>query len=126
MEKEKFDKWVAAYIMYEADPNNERDNHPLFWAAEKFMEIIHLDEAPEEYFEAILEVVQRNPGQEVIAQLAAGAMEDLIHHHGPQYIDRIENEARKNPQFRHLLGGVWESSTPDIWARIERARGEPW
>ncbi len=126
MEQQEFDKWIAAYIMYEADPDNDRDNHPLFWAAERFMEIIHMDEAPEEYFEAILEVLRRDPGDEVLTVLAAGPLEDLIHHHGQQYIGRIEAESRRNPKFRYLLGGVWESSTADIWARIEHARGKPW
>ena len=126
MDPKKFDKWVAAYILFESDPDNDRDDHPLFWAVEKFMELIHMDEASEEYFEAILEVLRRNPGDKVLAVLAAGPLEDLINHHGPQYIDRIEAESKTNPQFRRLLGGVWEGSTPEIWARVERVRGEPW
>ena len=85
-----------------------------------------MDEAPEEYFAAILEVLRRNPGDKVLAVLAAGPLEDLINHHGPQYIERIEAESNINPQFRRLLGGVWEGSTPEIWACVERVRGEPW
>jgi hypothetical protein len=32
-----------------------------------------------------LEVIRCNPGDEVLAVLAAGPLEDLINHHGPQY-----------------------------------------
>ena len=84
MEAKEFDRWVAAYIMYESDPNNSRDDHSLFWAAERFMDLIHMDEVPEEYFEAILEILRRNPGDEVLSVLAAGPLEDIINHHGPQ------------------------------------------
>jgi hypothetical protein len=126
MDRKELDKWIAAYIMYESEPNKGRYNHPLFWAVEKFMELVHMDEIPEEYFQAILEVLKRDPGDKVLGVLAAGPLEDLIHYHGSQYIDRIEEEARRNPKFRHLLGGVWQSGTPDIWIRIERARGAPW
>ncbi len=126
IKREEFDKWIAAYIMYVSDPDNDREDHPLFWAVEKFLDLIHIEEAPEFYFKAILEILKRNPGDKVLEVLAAGPLEDLINHHGPQYIKRIEIESERNPEFKDLLGGVWASSTPEIWARIEQARGRPW
>jgi hypothetical protein len=60
----------------------------------------------------------------VLGVLAAGALEDLIQFHGPNFIGHIEAESRRNPAFRRLLGGVWRSSTPEVWARVQRARGE--
>lgn len=63
----------------------------------------------------------------LFAILAAGPLEDLIVHHGPEFIDRIEIEARQNPRFRDLLGGVWGSSAPgDVWPRIQRIQGPTW
>jgi hypothetical protein len=60
------------------------------------------------------------------ARLAAGPLEDLIHYHGPEIIAEMEVRSRCNPEFRHLLGGVWESGTPEIWTRIQKVQGKVW
>lgn len=116
--------WVSAWIHFQDTWDSKGENHPLFWAAEKFFELNDRD--PELCWKAILTILSRKPSTKVIGSLAAGPLEDLIQYHGPEFIDRIEEEARKNPDFRHLLGGVWESSSPAVWARIEEARGQPW
>jgi hypothetical protein len=54
----------------------------------------------------------------VLGALAAGELEDLIEYHGPAFIERIEQEAARDPRFRCLLCGVWRSSTPQVWARV--------
>ena len=80
----------------------------------------------EDCWATILEILVRNPPRQVLRVLAAGPLEDLIHHVGPEFIDRIELQARRNPAFRQLLGGVWACSTPDVWARVEAVRGAAW
>ena len=61
------------------------------------------------------------------AILAAGALEDLLADHGPDYIDRVEDTARKDPKFNRLLGGVWKNSiTDDVWHRVQAIRNEVW
>jgi hypothetical protein len=77
---------------------------------------------PEDAWQIVLAVLSQKPSDEVIGILAAGPLEDLIQDQGAKFIERIENEARKNPAFRRLLGGVWQSGTPDVWARVEKAR----
>lgn len=62
----------------------------------------------------------------MIGILAAGPLEDLIHAWGPAFIDRIEVQAHRDLAFRHLLGGVWRSSSEEIWKRIEVARVRAW
>lgn len=42
---------------------------------------------------------------------------------GELFIERIEQEARVNPDFRRMLQGVWKSGIPEIWSRLEVARG---
>lgn len=75
----------------------------------------------------ILAVLARRPSERVLGMLAAGPLEDLLAYAGKFYIDRVELEARRNPAFRHLLGGVWQNRTPDeLWRRVEAVRGEPW
>ena len=119
---QNIEDWASAYIAFQQDGRSSDENHPFWWAAERFME----DLGAEYCWSAILAVLAKSPPDSVIGMLAAGPLEDLIHQAGPQYVDRIELEARRNPAFRHLLGGVWQSSTPDVWARIESARGGSW
>lgn len=120
MNSDEIEAWATAYIALQQDPDRLKGDHPLFWATERFMPGRSV--TADDCWLAILAILSRNPPEPVIGVLAAGALEDLIDDYGPQFIDRIELEARRNPAFRHLLGGVWESSTPAIWARIETAR----
>lgn len=62
-----------------------------------------------------------------LANLAAGPLENLLAYFGAEYIEKVEEQSRRNPAFRHLLGGVWRSSMPkEIWDRVTAARGEAW
>jgi hypothetical protein len=86
-----------------------------------------VEEAPETVWPAVLKILEHELTDEQIALLAAGPMEDLLAHHGAQFIERVEAEAQRNPRLNHLLGGVWKSSmTEDIWERVQRARKEVW
>jgi hypothetical protein len=80
-------------------------------------------EEPETAWQAILEILKRELTDYQRALLAAGLMEDLLVWHGAAFVERVEEEARANPRFNHLLGGVWRRDLPiEIWERIEKAR----
>ncbi len=111
--------WVETYIRFQSDPKRDRENHPDYWAVERFFD---LWDNPKLTWEAILKILDREPPDVVIGILAAGPLEDFIEHHGEDYIETIEKEAQANPDFRHLLGGVWQSSNEDVWARVDKAR----
>ncbi len=84
-------------------------------------------EFPEVAWLAILEIAKRDLSDEDKALLAAGPLEDLLSNHGPMFIDRVEVEARRNPRFSYLLGGVWRSGMPEnLWSRIQVARKDVW
>ena len=91
--------------LYSGEESEEKihENHPLFWAIEKFINDSFDD--PETCWKGILGVLSRNPSQKVISILAAGPLEDLIESHGPKYIDRIEEEARRNQSLSIFLVG---------------------
>nr|CAS02601.1 putative integron gene cassette protein [uncultured bacterium] len=125
MAPHEVEDWASAFIAFQQDPDRLRDGHPLFWAAARFM-LSGEYAIAEDCWETILVILSRQPPDSVIVVLAAGPLEDLIHYAGPQFIDRIESEARQNPAFRNLLGGVWECSTPEVWTRVEAARGGSW
>lgn len=45
--------------------------------------------------------------------------------HGPAVIDPLETEARRNPAFNNVLGGVWSSNIdPDVCERVEQIGNE--
>ena len=86
-----------------------------------------VEDVPEEVWSAILKILRHKLTDEQEPLLAAGALEDLLVHHGPLFIERVEREATQNPSFNHLLGGVWHSSIQDdVWKRIQKARQEVW
>ena len=54
--------------------------------------------------------------------LAAGPLEDFLGIYGPDYIDRVEAEARRDRRLAWALGEVWGwTMTDDVWARVQRA-----
>jgi hypothetical protein len=112
------DAWSVAYIEGVQDPVRFNETHPNWWAVERFM---NSETNGDDIWRAILNILARSPPDEVLAVLAAGPLEDLIHYRGDAFIDRIERHARQDPAFRKLLGGVWQSGSEEVWARVERA-----
>jgi hypothetical protein len=84
-------------------------------------------EEPETAWQAILEILKHELTDDQRSLLAAGPLEDLLVWHGVDFINRIEEEAKVNARFNHLLGGVWRREMPqEIWNRIEKMRKEVW
>ena len=120
----EIDAWVDAYIAAQSSGTPVDADHPQWWAVDRFMEIEQPAEA-EDAWVAIQGVLARKPSDAVLGSLAAGPLEDMIQYWGPSFIDRIEDAAHRDGAFRALLGGVWESSTPDVWIRVRRAASGP-
>jgi hypothetical protein len=82
---------------------------------------------PEVAWQAILQILQRDLTDDQKASLAAGPLEMLLSYHGAAFIDRVEEQAQRNPRLNHLLGGVWRTDmAQDVWDRVERVRREVW
>lgn len=120
MNRNELEEWASAYIAAQKAPTAVDEYHPQWWAIEKFM--LPTPASAGQCWDCILEIVSRNPPENVLAMLAAGPIEDLLHYHGREFIDRLEDEARKNPLFRTTLQYVWPSGQPEMWARLERYR----
>jgi len=125
MNEEEINKLANAYIHAQLASNLNTDN-PQWWAVQKFMDVGTEELSAQDCFKAILAILAKNPPDKVIRVLAAGPSEDLIEECGEEVIDEIERLARQNSKFKYLLGGVWESGTPDIWSRVLACRGETW
>jgi len=87
-------------------------------------EVFDLDlwarEEPEKAWETILEIQRRPEAEPHLEVLAAGPLEDLLSYNGPAFIDRVEAEAKRSPDFAFLLGGVWQCGmSNEVWARVQ-------
>jgi hypothetical protein len=107
--------WGADGVLKENDVN--------FWAWEEFDRLTRSE--PEEAWSAILAVIAATDDEYTLGMLAAGPFEDLIDAHGQAFVTRIEQKAIEDSRFRSVLQGVWRSSTPEVWERIERAMADP-
>ena len=95
-----------------------------FWAWETVMDMIKTE--PAEAWPVILDLVEKAPNDKVLGVVAAGEIEDFIMAYAPDFIDRIEAEASRNPRFKEALAGVWIMRLPpNLFDRIERAAGVP-
>jgi len=73
-------------------------------AKEAVYDLVHED--PDRALSVILKVVERIeplPTTTLFHVLAAGPLEDLLAHHGPAIIDRVEAHARRDERFNLLL-----------------------
>jgi hypothetical protein len=105
--------WIRVMKADDGSPE-EADND---WAFSIVYDMI--DDDPEHGWPMILEILRRDDGVAILEVLSAGPLEDLLAKHGPAFIDRVEAEARRNPVFARLLGGVWKNQmTDEIWARV--------
>lgn len=115
------DSWIRYQLAPKKSPARETD----FWAVDLY-ELEYHD--PETLWLLILAILQKNSSMWIKAVLSAGPVENLLARFGPQFIDRIEVTARRDPTFAHMLGGVWPSTMKkDVWDRLQRVcRREGW
>jgi len=113
--------WADAYIRVQDAGASLDESHPDYLAAYEFMEKLSGERA-EKCWQGILAVVARRPSEHVLGVLAAGLLEDLLDDSGPQFIERIEEQAQRDPIFKHMLTGVWRSGSPIVWSKLEAAR----
>jgi hypothetical protein len=93
--------------------------------AETAWELTRLIESksdPGKALSVILGIMALDSKDEEIDLLGAGPLEDCVNNSGPEYIDVIEQLAAKNPRFKTVLRGVWQTATMDlaVWKRVDR------
>ena len=113
------DRWIAHWYIPEGSPeriasSQEADLHDLTY------------DDPEGLWSLILIIHQKNQSSRIQEVLSAGPIEELLALHGEKFIDRIEAEARTDPTFARLLGGVWKNAMSDsIWERVQNVWDRP-
>lgn len=117
LEKEKLtNAWIyRTYRMYRKEKFYDDDNWPndLLW---NFCE-----SSPELAWELIESIIETDNNEIILANLAAGPLEDLLSKHGEKFIDRLEIKLRKYPEYRRLIKFLWRNDISDpVWARLEK------
>jgi len=121
--EEEIREWASAYIRAQQDSTLLTDDeHPLWWAIEKFSDVSLDETSPRDAWLAILAVLALSPPERVLAMLAAGPLTELIDAYAESVIAHIEHEARNNPAFKALLNHVRQSGTPEVWERVIACR----
>jgi hypothetical protein len=91
------------------------------WAIDAFRILIAQD--PARAWKLICELLARAP-ERLIPTIGVSLLESFVSRHGFQYIDQIEDEAKKNDRFVIALANVWITRgafPPDIEARMVMA-----
>lgn len=90
----------------------------LFWAFDEMVDKVR--DQPFDALEIIQEILKVAEDDRILANLAAGPLEDLLVDHGTVVVDRVIELALADPKFRNLLQGVWGNSIDErVWKRIE-------
>lgn len=107
------EEWIAYWLLPEASRRVE-----VGGAGDHAWDLCQ--DAPEKAFEFVLQVLRQNHTSHILEVLSAGPLEDILTKHGERMIDRVEAEARSNPIFATLLGGVWQNEMSDeVWRRVQ-------
>ena len=114
--------WIAAEEAELRSPERESN----WWAIQQVMDWSFKRQG-EHLWRFITAAYKRNLSDKVFSSLAAGPLEDLLVKQGPEFIERVEELARLDPDFNDLLGGVWRNNmSEEIWKRVEAARHRTW
>lgn len=126
MDKVSQEKLVKTWIALQRAPYDSEEYHRLFWAHQQLSDLC--DESPDKCWEIITQILQEERDDvEILANLAAGPLEDLLVKHGKQIINRVEKEAQTNEDFRKLLGSIWKNKiVDDVWSRLKAVSGPSW
>ena len=112
--KEVATSWIKMWGYDVNDPQREQFD----WVADFEYDAVY--ENPDLALDLVLEILRQDPSSDIIEVLAAGPLEQVLAENGSSIIERVESTARMNPNFAHLLGGVWQNSMSDeIWKRVK-------
>jgi hypothetical protein len=126
VDEAELDRIVTAWIAAEQAERGSPEHATNWWAVSEIMNWA-LEGEGDQLWQFILEVYKRDLPDKVTAVLAAGPLEDLLAKRGVDFIDRIEELARKDPKFNYLLGGVWRNAmTDEVWQRVQAIRNHVW
>ncbi|GAB3035591.1 hypothetical protein GCM10027285_18490 [Oleiagrimonas citrea] len=114
------DHLMECWLLSQSNIPTTADDH--VWAEWELSDLASDD--PEKAWECILYAVPDTRFSDHLGLLAAGVLKNLLSYHGPDFIDRVEHQAKVDPKFAWTLGGVWRFQMSDeIWHRVQAVWG---
>jgi hypothetical protein len=106
---------TAFWQHYELDGSASRslrkESDQWFWAWEEVTSIAK--SVPVDAVELFVALADAAPDDQARCYLGTGPLEDLVLHHGPHFVDQIDEAARQHEHFRTALRCVWYGSRMD-------------
>jgi hypothetical protein len=113
-------KLAKAWIALQTTPQHAPEYNSLFWSFEQTYNLVRED--PVEAWNLILTIWSLDQSLPTRQSLSAGPIEELLCFHGESIIPHIERQAKADPSFATLLGGVWQNTMSDsTWNRLQEA-----
>lgn len=107
---ELLEEWLA----WASDPDGQSPGHMEFLSV--------VEEEPEKGWSAILATLQDRRHEPYLGKVAAGPLEDLLSHHGSEFIDRIGAEAKIDRRLAWMLSILYQGNITDsVWERVQLA-----
>jgi len=117
-EDEREEDLARAYIASQKAESRTEQWDALFWTHERTQYLTRY--LPHKAWRVILLIWSMDQSVETMQNLSAGEVEDLLSRNGSEMISLVEAEARRDPSFAKLLGGVWKNRmTNDVWSRLQ-------
>lgn len=113
---------ALSWIQLQRAARGSQEQEREFWSFETVWEMCQDDAAAA--WQVILQIHARRPGEIVLANLAAGPVEDLLVHHGHTVLPWIERYCADAPDFVQVLEMVWRNDiAEEVWHRLQRLTG---
>ena len=110
--------WIRYQESWERVGGACRECTELQWAYNAVDDMIV--DRPEESWQLILAVRRINSSEMIEQMLAAAVFEDLMSVYGALLIDRVEEEAKRDPTFIGVIRGSYRAHmTDEVWARLK-------
>ena len=109
---------AADWVLYWKAPEGSLARENLSYAGDREYDLVR--EEPEAAWHLVLAVLRLDSSSEIQEVLSAGPLEDLLSKHGELIIGKVESQAKSDPEFARLLGGVWQNSISEsVWSRVQ-------
>lgn len=125
MKEAKYANIVSAWIAMHSAPHGSSVYAENFWAYEELNSLCA--ESPNECLALIASIINVDSSDIILANLAAGPLEDLLVKHGLRVVDDVVNFAKLNPVWGKMLGAVWKNDIDDsVWRKIKSVAAASW
>jgi len=102
MEEIDENKLIDAWLTYQRN----------WWASEALNRLI--EDQPKKAWEVLKVLIGKADTDALLEHIGSGPLEDFINFHGAEFIEQIEDHAKKDPKFSQALAAVWIEDNRDV------------